>query len=237
MAMFDPSSHLEELREQHSHALRQMLAQQQAPMSPLGSFGSPLEEALTRTYRPITNVQTRNPTGTLALIKKSIKEIKAEAVSEEAQGRVEDKILRLLELGATAQATVLEAELSVRRKLNHLQEWDYKVLPYEAIEEFEGANRNWDGQGGRIKVHIDPLESYCGNPQAGDAKDRIIPDNVLDKLEEAKERKLFDTFSVLWVEKVADPLLLGIVNGCKDYFFITEWGSDISFEQIMKNGE
>lgn len=43
-----------------------------------------------------------------------------------------------------------------------------------------------------------------------------------------------DTFSVLWVEKVKDPLLLGCIDGCKDFFLICEWGDDIKFDDIVK---
>lgn len=186
-------------------------------------------------YRSPSNIETRNPEGTLALIKKSIKEIKAEAVSEEAQGRVRAKIGRLLDLGAQAQAGILETELQVRVKLMRVQEWDYKVLPYEAIEEYVEVNKNWDGIGGHYKVHIDLLENYCGTAIDEETKDKIMPDNVLDKVEEAKGRQVFDTISVLWVEKVKDPLLLGSIEGCKDYFLITEWGNDVSFDEIMKD--
>lgn len=103
----------------------------------------------------------------------------------------------------------------------------------EEIGRFENEHRVTATKDG-IKIHIDPLETYVGNPQSGEAKDRIIPDKVLDKLDEAKERKLFDTFSVLWVEKVKDPLLLGCIDGCKDFFLICEWGDDIKFDDIVK---
>ena len=185
-------------------------------------------------YRP-TDVETQNPEGTLALIKKSIKEIKAEAVNGEAQGRIQTKIDRLLDAGALAQATILDTELRLRVKLMRVQEWDYKVLPNEAIEKYTVTGRNWDGIGGRYQVHVDLLEAYVGTDKDSDPKDKIIPDDVLDELDTAKERQVFDKYSVLWVEKVKDPLLLGSIEGCKDYFFICEWGEDISFDQIMKN--
>lgn len=185
-------------------------------------------------YRP-TNVETQNPEGTLALIKKSIKEIKAEAVGEKAQAKVQAKINRLKELDVIAQAQVLEAELQVRVKLMRVQEWDYKVLPAEAIEKYSVTGRNWDGIGGRYQVHVDLLEAYVGTDKGGDPKDKIIPDDVLDELDKAKERQVFDKYFVLWVEKVKDPLLLGSIDGCKDYFFICEWGDDVTFDQIMKN--
>ena len=185
--------------------------------------------------------QPEQPSGekTLTLIKKSIKQIKAEAVSEEAQKQVGDKIERLKKFGITTQAQILEQELKLRIKLARVQEWDYKVLPYDAIKEFESINKMTATKDG-LKVHINSLDKYCGIVEGAlidEAKDKIIPDFVLDKIEEAKDRQIFDEFNILWVEKVKDPLLLGSIKGCKDYFFICEWGEDIKFEDLIKPKE
>jgi len=179
---------------------------------------------------------TQKRVNTLELIKKSVKEIKEAAVSEEARNRVQSKIGRLEKLGVKAQAVVLKAELQLRLRLAKVQEWSYKVLPYDEIKKYEQGQRNWDGNRGYAKVHVDQLDQYTGNKLAED-KDSIIPDFVLDKLAEAKDRQVFDDFGVLWVEKVKDPLLLGVIKGCKDYFLIAEWGEDIKFGDIMKGKE
>lgn len=176
---------------------------------------------------------TISPTESFQTLKKSVKDIEAEPFESGARRRIEDKINRLQSAGAVAQACILAQELRTRESLVRLMEWDYKILTKETINKFQSENQMTSTRDG-LKVHIDPLDKYCGNPQVGEAKDRIIPDHILDKLEEANERELFDEVAVLWVEKVKDPLLLGIVEGCKDYFFIAEWGEDISFEQITK---
>ena len=106
-------------------------------------------------------------------------------------------------------------------------------MPAEEIGRFKSENRMTATRDG-IRVHIDLLENYCGNPVVGEAKDRIIPDTALDELDKAKERQLFDKFNVLWIEKVPDPLLLGSVDGCKDFFLIAEWGEDVKFDDIVK---
>lgn len=219
-----------QLRANHSQlALMEMLTAQAAPMMIPGDvLGAP------------ASVKARNPEGTLALIKKSIKEIKAEAVGEKAQGKIQAKIDRLRSLGVEAQAVVLETELMVRVKLMRLGEWKYKVLPFDAIEEFVKEHRNWDGQGGYYKVHIEPVQDYCGlkdGDEKTEAKDKIIPEAVLGELETAQEREVFDKVSVLWVEKVKDPLLLGSINGCMDYFLIAEWGKDVSFDEIIQSSK
>jgi hypothetical protein len=170
---------------------------------------------------------------TLDLIKKSIKQIKAEAVSPEAQQRIGEKIARLKKLGVNKQAAVLETELQVRIKLARVQEWSYKVLPYDVIKQYDGKS----AYGYTYKVHIDPLNQYngvAGGEMMTEAKDKIIPDEVLAELEIAIDRQVFDSYSVLWVEKVKDPLLLGSFNGCRDYFLIAQWGDDIKFDDIVK---
>jgi hypothetical protein len=184
------------------------------------------------TIGPGTVVQ-QPPEEKLKLLKESVKAIEAERFDGTARKRIETKANRLHNAGAVAQAVVLENELRRRDSLVRLKEWDYKLLTKQSIEKFSSENRMTLTRDG-LKVHIDPIESYVGSPESGEAKDRIIPDMVLDKLEEAKERELFDTFHVLWAEKVKDPLLLGGIDGCEDYFFICEWGDDITFEQLTQ---
>lgn len=182
---------------------------------------------------PYTQPTTRTPTQKLTELKRSIKQIEAEPFTGEVRRRITDKVGRLHNAGAVAQASVLEHELTLRDALIRLKEWDYKILTQEVIRKFESSNHMTLTEDG-LKIHIDPIEQYVGNPQDGQAKDRIIPDVILDKLEEAKEREVFDGFEVLWAERVKDPLLLGCIHGCEDYFFICEWGDDITFEQITK---
>ena len=179
------------------------------------------------------STSTVSPEESFQVLKKSVRDIEAETFESGARRRIEDKINRLQRAGAVAQASILEQEIRTRQALVRLKEWDYKLLTREAIDKFQSVNMMTSTRDG-LKVHIEPLDKYCGNPQVGEAKDRIIPDHILDKLEEANERELFDSIAVLYVEKVPDPLLLGIVEGCEDYFLIAEWGEDVSFEQITK---
>lgn len=179
---------------------------------------------------------SNTPSGlkTLQLIKKSVRQIKADAVSKDAEKRVKDKIDRLERLGIKAQAVVLKAELSLRIRLARVMEWNYKVLPHEELQKFELANKVTSTRDG-LKVHVDHLKDYVGNTTIEvEKKDMVIPDFVLDKLSEATDRQVFDGYAVLWVEKVKDPLLLGCIKGCKDYFLIAEWGDDVRFDEIMK---
>jgi hypothetical protein len=175
--------------------------------------------------------QTQNvtPEKTMDLIKKSIKKIEAESLTEETSVAVWNKIERLEKLGLKSQARILEQEIVLRQKLNKLKEWDYNILTHSSIEKYDGST----SMGLKNVVKIDSVEKYVGIDNSTAAKDKIIPDVVLDKFQEAKDRCLFDSFAILWVEKIKnDPLLLGQIDGCSDYFFIAEWGDDIKFEDI-----
>jgi hypothetical protein len=74
-----------------------------------------------------------------------------------------------------------------------------------------------------------PMEKYAGLP----------PVEVLNQVKEAKSRGCFDAFVVASVEPVAtkivlpDPIVFGRVDGCTDYFFIGEWGSDVSINDLI----
>jgi len=163
----------------------------------------------------------------LSAIKNAIHTIKEEAVSEETQKSITAKIERYKKVGANILAQILENELEVKIRLARIKEWDYKVLPYEAIMQYNNKIVN----GYYMRVHIDPLEKYQGIGKGG-----FIPDEVLTKLEEAQSRQIFDKYYVLWVEKVKDPLLLGKIKELPDYFLIAEWGEDVKFEDFFKKG-
>ena len=209
--------------EEKSAQQAQLVAQQLDSQQFWGELQGKLQGELVDGTHSYT-LGTVAPSGgeTLTLIKKSIRQISVEAVGEEAQARVKAKIERLEKLGAVAQAESLRTDLRVRQKLMALTEWDYKVLPYDAVKAYNHSIVN----SYTMIVHIDPLERFSAG---------IMPDAVLDELEKAKERQVFDSFAVLSVEKKPDPLLLGQIDGCKDYFLIAEWGEDVSFDDLVKN--
>lgn len=175
----------------------------------------------------------------LKSLKKSVKAIELETITEGVKVKVQERIERLKKLGLELQARMLEHTMRIKVKISRVKEWDYKVLPQVAIDEFETKSRNWDNNGGRKVVHIDRLEEYHRGEVRGAFSpaeaEELMPEFVLDKLEEAQERQVFDEFAVLWVERVKDPLLLGKVDGCQDYFFICEWDDDVKFADFVKD--
>ena len=73
-----------------------------------------------------------------------------------------------------------------------------------------------------------------------DQYEEAPPISVLEKIEEAQEIGCFDTFKIAKInsiKQVKDPIVFGIINGCPDKFFITQWDSDIAIEDILKENE
>ena len=70
--------------------------------------------------------------------------------------------------------------------------------------------------------------------------DKVPPMDCLLDLQKAKGLGCFDNFEVAEVESVVekpDPIIFGMINGCNDKFFITQWDSDIKIEDILKEHE
>ena len=59
------------------------------------------------------------------------------------------------------------------------------------------------------------------------------PKNVIDDMQEHKEREVFDCFTVASVKGIHDPLLLGRITGVEDRFFISQWADDICLDDLI----
>jgi hypothetical protein len=174
-----------------------------------------------------------NPDKTLEVIKDAIHVIKAEVVDEEVKNALTTKSGKYRKAGLKRQADLLDAEITARVRLARIKEWDYKVLPYKAVQAYDKRVVG----GWTMMVHIDPIDKYMGINEGGlveEALEKIVPEDVVDKLIEATDRQVFDEFYVLWVEKVKDPLLLGKIKELNDYFLVAAWGDDVKFDDIIK---
>lgn len=70
---------------------------------------------------------------------------------------------------------------------------------------------------------IDSLKEY----------EKPIPRDAQKVLSLAKKSKLFDDYKIFWIREVKDPIIFGITKEMPDlYFFISEWGEDISFNDF-----
>ena len=61
----------------------------------------------------------------------------------------------------------------------------------------------------------------------------IPPKEVIETLKEHKERQVFDYFTIAAVEGVRDPLLLGRLNNVADRFYIAQWGTDVTLDDLL----
>lgn len=61
----------------------------------------------------------------------------------------------------------------------------------------------------------------------------IPPKHVLDRLKEEKEKNLFDYFTIGSVEELPDPILFGRLFYNKDRYFIAQWGTDITLDDLI----
>lgn len=67
--------------------------------------------------------------------------------------------------------------------------------------------------------------------------EKVPPQDVLEKLETAQERKCFDSFEVAYIKNVKDPLLFGRISKCPSRFFIAQWDDDVSINDLLKENE
>lgn len=72
-----------------------------------------------------------------------------------------------------------------------------------------------------------PVEEYKGLP----------PRRVINKLQEEKNRGIFDAFTIGVVKGLPDPLLMGRINGCSDRFYLAQWGDDITLDDLIEKAQ
>lgn len=138
----------------------------------------------------------------------------------------------LKKLGLHAAAQKVDHLKSLKRKMMIAYE-QYRYLTPEKIEAFNKKlyhetfdQRTYTYQ----KLSMTALEHYTEVP----------PPDVLTKLQVALDRQCFDRFEVAHIvteQKLPDPLLLGVIDGCKDKFFIGQWDDDVKIEDILKEHE
>ncbi len=65
----------------------------------------------------------------------------------------------------------------------------------------------------------------------------VPPNDVLDKLEEAQNKQAFDYYTIASVETkvvdIKDPLLFGRYEGDTNRYFLAQWGSDVSLDDVI----
>lgn len=102
----------------------------------------------------------------------------------------------------------------------------YGFVTPNQVEAFQSLCWKEIKNGAYKNLVFTPLNKYPNVP----------PAEVLAKLKEAQESKLFDAFEIAhieWVTPVPDPILFGKINGCPDLFYIAQWGDDVKVEELL----
>lgn len=122
-------------------------------------------------------------------------------------------------------------------------EWDDRELKGESCEPFQEASYGWDGQGFRIakiRTGKDEFQAFALEERELQEYPGLIPMDSLKKINEAIKKKLFDEIRIISLNKEyvdstgkTDPIAVGVIEGVNHKFFITEWGNDVSIEDIL----
>lgn len=142
-------------------------------------------------------------------------------------GQETDVIERLEKLGFKQAANTTKEKVAMKRKLAVAYE-HFRFVREEKIQEFKNKlSKERTKEGWYKNLVFTPIGNYSETP----------PLSVLKSLEEAMEKKCFDSFEIAHIEMVKDPILFGRVNGCTDRFFIDQWDEDLNIDQIIGKNE
>lgn len=136
---------------------------------------------------------------------------------------------RLARLGLKTVAANLD-KLTSRAKKMKIAYKHYRFITPEKIKAFQ---KKLEAAAGMYAISwqqlaFTPLEDYT----------KIPPEDVLFKLEVAMGLECFDKYEVAHIVEVKkDPLLLGVIDGCHDRFFIGQWDNDVKITDILKDNE
>lgn len=155
--------------------------------------------------------------------------VAAVAIEQKDKKRSHESVGLLEELGFTLLSGEASRVAKRAMKENMIGMAGYKKIPYSKFK--EAYARIQKNSGGTLRLSITAVDSYKG--QDGE-KLTLPPMDVLGKMKTAKKEGLFDNFAIIHVEKVRDPILVGLVDDVQDLYMIAEWGDDISFDEIMK---
>lgn len=145
----------------------------------------------------------------------------------------------LLKAGFTAAADGIKRKRDLVRKLRIAFE-HFRVVAPEHISRFNAelrkrteimtGNNSWGNITQYDTLLFTALAEYGTVP----------PQTVIDDLIKAQELGCFDRFEVCTIQSVQiipDPIVFGIIEGCDNKYFITQWDNDVSIEDILRPDE
>lgn len=151
----------------------------------------------------------------------------------------------LKELGMEKAAAKLETAMDLKKKLLVAYE-HFRFVSPEILNRFQTQLKE---KSLRIERHNQyQTTEYWRQMQLTPLKDykEIPPPDCLMDLKKAQGRKIFDSYEVATVVEVShytdttpipDPIIFGLIDGCQDKFFITQWDDDLKIEDILKESE
>lgn len=148
---------------------------------------------------------------------------------------------KLQRLGLRSAAQTVKVRKGKAKRLTEVYD-HYKFVTPEQVDRFQKKLRcrteKLINRGKQIRYEALKFTRLADYPE-------IPPPGVLTALEKAQATGYFDAFEIAHIEQVTenapskrkpDPVLFGTLVGCYDRFLIAQWGNDVSFEQIVREG-
>lgn len=138
----------------------------------------------------------------------------------------------LEKLGFDAAAKMLKDLRARKRKLALAYEF-YRFVRQEKVDAFNEALKKKTIKGSEPytatwqKLSFTPIANY----------QHVPPEPVLQDLQAAVNRDCFDSFEIAHIREVKDPILFGRINDCSDRFFISQWDTDVSIDDLLNKNE
>lgn len=145
----------------------------------------------------------------------------------------------LAKAGFTAAADGIKRKRDMMRKLRIAFE-HFRVVKPEHISRFneELRKRTEVVTGSNIWGDIRQYDALLFTPIV--EYGTVPPQRVIGDLINAQDLGCFDRFEVCTIQSVRvipDPIVFGIIEGCDNKYFITQWDNDVSIEDILSPEE
>lgn len=142
--------------------------------------------------------------------------------------QIKERISKLEALGFTNAANKIR-ELNERSRKMAIAYEHFRFVCPEKIAAFQTKlhSKTVNDPEGYKTLRFTPAAEYEKTP----------PDSVLVSMESAVEKNCFDSFEVAHIERIKDPILFGKIKGCADAFYIDQWDTDVTIEEILGPNE
>ncbi len=149
------------------------------------------------------------------------------------------QVADLREMGFEAAATDLEKKIEFKRKMTIAYE-HYRFVTPEIFNRFnEDLKERTLKRSGKEGVNLVHNYDKLVFKKVSEYKDSP-PVAVLDEMRTAKAMGCFDTFEIAKIEATVeykDPIVFGVIHGCDDRFFVSQWDNDVKISDILKEME